>query len=100
MLGQEFYSNQQTKTFCYVSIHLEAIFRACVFIHCFRVFGYPGETLALAVPILLLSFSNFHVCSCNCISIRKKKEVFYNIARRNIKKEIFRFDIELYQHGS
>jgi hypothetical protein len=24
---------------------------------------------------------------------------FYNIARRNIKKEIFRVDIELYQHG-
>ena len=24
----------------------------------------------------------------------------YNIARRNIKKEIFRVDIELYQHGS
>ena len=25
---------------------------------------------------------------------------FYNIAQRNIKKEIFRVDIELYQHGS
>ena len=24
MLGQEFYSNQQTKTFCYVSIHLRS----------------------------------------------------------------------------
>ena len=24
---------------------------------------------------------------------------FYNIAQRNIKKEIFRVDIELYQHG-
>jgi hypothetical protein len=26
--------------------------------------------------------------------------LFYNIAQRNIKKEIFRVDIELYQHGS
>jgi hypothetical protein len=25
---------------------------------------------------------------------------FYNIAQRNIKKEIFRVDFELYQHGS
>ena len=25
---------------------------------------------------------------------------FYNIAQRTIKKEIFRVDIELYQHGS
>jgi hypothetical protein len=30
--------------------------RACVFIHCFLVFGYPGETLALVVHILLLDF--------------------------------------------
>jgi hypothetical protein len=36
------------------------------------------------------------------ISIRKKvlSDFFYNIAQRNIKKEIFRVDIELYQHGS
>jgi hypothetical protein len=27
--------------------------RARVFIHCFLVFGYPGETLALVVHILL-----------------------------------------------
>ena len=26
--------------------------------------------------------------------------LFYNIAQGNIKKEIFRVDIELYQHGS
>jgi hypothetical protein len=26
--------------------------------------------------------------------------IFYNIAQRNIKKEIFRIDIELCQHGS
>jgi hypothetical protein len=26
--------------------------------------------------------------------------IFYNIAQRNIKKEIFRVDIELRQHGS
>jgi hypothetical protein len=25
---------------------------------------------------------------------------FHNIAQKNIKKEIFRVDIELYQHGS
>ena len=29
--------------------------RARVFIHCFLVFGYPGETLALVVHILLLN---------------------------------------------
>ena len=29
--------------------------RARVFIHCFRVFGYPGETLALVVHILHLT---------------------------------------------
>ena len=28
--------------------------RARVFIHCFLVFGYPGETLALVVHILLI----------------------------------------------
>jgi hypothetical protein len=27
-------------------------------------------------------------------------DFLYNIAQRNIKKEIFRVDIELYQHGS
>ena len=32
--------------------------RARVFIHCFLVFGYPGETLALVVHILLLKFIN------------------------------------------
>jgi hypothetical protein len=31
---------------------------------------------------------------------KKFYNLFYNIARRNIKKEIFRVDIELYQHGS
>jgi hypothetical protein len=40
----------------------------------------------------------------NFISIRKKVlYLFYNMAQRNIKKEIFRrfrVDIELYQHGS
>ena len=32
-----------------------------------------------------------------------KKIIYFKyntVARRNIKKEIFRFDIELYQHGS
>jgi hypothetical protein len=47
------------------------------------------------------SFPNFHVCWYNCISIRKSVlYIFYNIAQRNIKKAIFRVDIELYQHGS
>ena len=42
----------------------------------------------------------------DCISIidiNHRKTVlyfFYNIAQRNIKKEIFRVDIEVYQHGS
>ncbi len=80
MLLWEFYSNQQTKTFCYVSIHLRSHInnssscltgiskhsktmdkntraaRSC-FHHYFLVFGYPGETLALVVHILLLVFS-------------------------------------------
>ena len=33
--------------------------RARVFIHCFLVFGYPGETLALVVHILLLSHPGY-----------------------------------------
>jgi hypothetical protein len=31
--------------------------RARVFIHCFLVFGYPGETLALVVHVLLLKIA-------------------------------------------
>jgi hypothetical protein len=43
-----------------------------------------------------------HECWYNCISIQKKFYIFFiiYIAQRNIKKEIFRVDIELYQHGS
>jgi hypothetical protein len=47
------------------------------------------------------SFPNFHECWYNCISIRKKCFIFvlylfYDIAQRNIKKEIFRrFRVEL-----
>jgi hypothetical protein len=72
-LVKEFYSNQQTKTFCYVSIHLRSHINnssscltgiskhektmyentsASVFIHCFLVLGYPAETLDLVVHIL------------------------------------------------
>ena len=75
MLGQKFYSNQQTKTSYYVSIHLRSHInnssecstgiskhsttmdknpraaRSC-YHHYFLVFGYPGETLALVVHIL------------------------------------------------
>jgi hypothetical protein len=34
------------------------------------------------------------------INAEKRFIFFYNIAQRNIKKEIFRVDIELHQHGS
>ena len=50
------------------------------------------------------SFSNFHECSYNCISIRKNVlYFFYNIAQKTLTeewREIFRVDKELYQHGS
>ena len=67
------------------------------------------------------SFPNFHECGrrvstqflifpiSTCVDItiyQYRKNVlylFYNIAQRNVKKEIFRsfhVDIELYQHGS
>ena len=41
--------------------------RARVFIHCFLVFGYPGETLALVVHILLPRFHTvFKHYNLNC----------------------------------
>ena len=50
------------------------------------------------------SFPNFQECWYNCISIRKNVlYFFYNIAQRTLTeewREIFRVDIELYQHGS
>jgi hypothetical protein len=47
-------------------------------------------------------FSQFpRVLIYNCLSIRKNVlYFFYNIAQRNLKKEIFRVDIKLCQHGS
>jgi hypothetical protein len=47
-------------------------------------------------------FTQFRVFPISTsISIRKNVlYIFYNIAQRNIKKEIFRVDIELYQQGS
>jgi hypothetical protein len=39
-------------------------------------------------------FSQFDINTENVLYI------FYNIAQRNMKKEIFPVDIELYQHGS
>jgi hypothetical protein len=47
-------------------------------------------------------FSQFpRVLIYNCLSIRKNVlYIFYNIAQRNLKKEIFRVDIKLCQHGS
>ena len=54
------------------------------------------------------SFPNFHATTSVDITVYQYGKnisvyLFYNIARRNIKKEIFRrfrVDIELYQHGS
>ena len=50
------------------------------------------------------SFSSFHECSYNCISKRKNVlYFFYNVTQRTLTeewREIFRVDIELYQHGS
>ena len=46
---------------------------------------------------------NFDTNYITKLYINTEKNVlyfFYNIAQRNIKKEIFRVDIELYQHGS
>jgi hypothetical protein len=40
--------------------------RARVFIHCFLVFGYPGETLALVVHILLLTLVNMDKRQLQC----------------------------------
>jgi hypothetical protein len=44
--------------------------RARVFIHCFLVFGYPGETLALVVHILHEAFKRCLFCQCRHSNVR------------------------------
>jgi hypothetical protein len=63
---------------------------------CFHTISTPGERSV---------FTQFRVfpisTSADITKYKYGKNVlyiFYNTARRNIKKEIFRVDIELYQH--
>jgi hypothetical protein len=63
--------------------------RARVFIHCFLVFGYPGETLALVVHILLSELrENVRLDEEMRDKDREKKEKMKGYAdkRRNAKE--------------
>jgi hypothetical protein len=44
--------------------------RARVFIHCFLVFGYPGETLALVVHILRDHLRQDRICERSLVFFR------------------------------
>ena len=65
--------------------------RARVFIHCFLVFGYPGETRALVVHILhigLRSYPDKIVCGKRSLrfslSIFISKKCSHNFSRRSL----------------